>query len=111
MELKTSETNGVSTVDLVGNLDTVSAGLVEAELTKLLDADASRLLLNFTAVPFIASSGLRVLLKVGQALKVRGGQLHICSINDTVREVFEISGFDRIFNVFASKEDALGGFG
>jgi anti-sigma B factor antagonist len=111
MELNTSETNGVSTVELVGNLDTASAGTAEAELMKLLDADASKLLLNFSAVPFIASSGLRVLLKVGQALKARGGTLHICCINDTVREVFEISGFDRIFNVFASAEDAFGGFG
>lgn len=111
MELKTSETNGVSTVDLFGNLDTVNAGFVEAELTRLVDADANRLLLNFTAVPFIASSGLRVLLKVGQALRSRGGKLHICGINDTVREVFEISGFDRIFNVFASEQDALCGFG
>ena len=111
MELKTSEMNGVSIVELLGNLDTASAGLVEAQLTKLLEADASRLLLNFAAVPFIASSGLRVLLKVGQALKARGGKLHICCINDTVREVFQISGFDRIFNVFPSEEDALGGFG
>jgi anti-anti-sigma factor len=110
VEIKTSETNGISTVELLGNLDTASARLVEAELTKLLDADANRLLLNFTAVPFIASSGLRVLLKVGQALKARGGKLHICCINDTVREVFEISGFDRILNVFASEQDALEGF-
>ena len=111
MEINTSETNGVSIVELLGNLDTASAGMVEAELTKLLDADTSRLLLNFSAVPFIASSGLRVLLKVGQASKARGGALHICCINDTVREVFQISGFDRIFNLFASKEDALAGFG
>jgi anti-sigma B factor antagonist len=111
MELKTSEANGISIVELLGNLDTASAGPVEAELMKLLDADPSRLLLNFTAVPFIASSGLRVLLKVGQGLKARGGTLHICCINDTVREVFEISGFDRIFKVFASEDDALRGFG
>jgi anti-sigma B factor antagonist len=111
MELKTSETNGVSIVELIGNLDTASAGTVEKELMTLLDADASKLLLNFSAVPFIASSGLRVLLKVGQALKARGGALHICCINDTVREVFEISGFDRIFNLFGSAQEALDGFG
>lgn len=111
MEIKTSEMKGASIVELIGNLDTANAGLVEAELTKLLDADTSRLLLNFTAVPFIASSGLRVLLKVGQAFNARGGMLHICCINDTVREVFEISGFDRIFSIFDSEEDALEGFG
>ena len=69
MEIKTSEMKGASIVELIGNLDTANAGLVEAELTKLLDADSSRLLLNFTAVPFIASSGLRVLLKVGQVFE------------------------------------------
>ena len=111
MEIKTSEENGILTVELIGNLDTASAGPVEAELMKLIEGKANQLLLDFTDVPFIASSGLRVLLKTGQTLKANGGKLHICSINDTVREVFEISGFDRIFSVFDSKQDALSDLG
>lgn len=107
MEIKTSEENGILTVELIGNLDTASAGPAEAELTKLMESNANQLLLDFTDVPFIASSGLRVLLKIGQTLKANGGKLHICCINDTVREVFEISGFDRIFSVFGSKQDAM----
>lgn len=107
MEIKTSEENGITTVELIGNLDTASAGPVEVDLMKLMEGNANQLLLDFTDVPFIASSGLRVLLKTGQAMQANGGKLHICCINDTVREVFEISGFDRIFSVFDSKQDAL----
>jgi anti-sigma B factor antagonist len=111
MEIKASEENGISTVELIGNLDTASAGPVEAELMKLIEDNAIQLLVDFTDVPFIASSGLRVLLKTGQTLQANGGKLHICCINDTVREVFEISGFDRIFSLFDSKQDARSALG
>ena len=111
MNIVTVKENEVEILRLEGKVDFATAGTLEARLMELLEGGALKLLLNFEKGPFIASSGLRVLLKVGQILQARGGKLSICRINDTVREVFEISVFDKVFNVLASEEDALGGLG
>ena len=43
------------------------------------------------------------------AAKKLGGQLRVCGLNETVKEVFEISGFITIFSVFPTEEEALQG--
>jgi anti-sigma B factor antagonist len=61
-------------------------------------------------VDFVSSAGLRILLATGKRLSGTGGSLRVCGLNETVNEVFEISGFSTILNVFAAETDALSGF-
>jgi anti-anti-sigma factor len=68
------------------------------------------LLVDFKALDYISSAGLRVLLATAKRLSSEGGSLRICHLNDTVREVFEISGFSTIFSVFDTEAEALEGF-
>ena len=66
--------------------------------------------LNFAALEYISSAGLRVLLATAKKLKASGGDLKICSLNDTVQEVFDISGFSSILTVSKDQEEALASF-
>jgi len=59
---------------------------------------------------YISSAGLRVLLVTAKRLGGSGGSLHICGLNETVDEVFEISGFSVILNVFGTADEAMQGF-
>jgi anti-anti-sigma factor len=79
----------------------------ESTLSGLVDEGARRMVLDFSDVPYIASSGLRVLLKLAQRLKTEGGVLRLCAVNDTVGEVFQISGFDKILDVRDARQQAL----
>lgn len=110
MDINTSNDNDVCIVELDGKFDTASAAPAEASITKLLDDGVSQMLIDFAKVPYIASSGLRVLLKVAQRLTQEGGKLHVCCLNETVSEVFEISGFDKILAVYESNQDAKEAF-
>lgn len=107
MDITTNEENGVCVAELNGKFDTASSVSVEKTLMGLLDEGKTRLLLDFSDVAYIASSGLRVLLKLAQRLKTEGGQLQLCSVNETVGEVFRISGFDKILEVRESKQQAM----
>lgn len=111
MDITTTEENGVCIASLNGKLDTASSVPAESELMALLDQGENRLVLDFTDVAYIASSGLRVLLKLAQRLKTEGGELRLCSVNETVGEVFRISGFDKILAVCASQQEALADLG
>ena len=67
-------------------------------------------MVNFEKLDYISSTGLDVLLKAAKQLKGNSGELRICSLNEFVQEVFEISGFCTILSVFNSESDALSRF-
>ena len=104
MEINVNQEQGIQVVNLAGNFDTASAAESESQFMEMVGDGGGKFLIDLAGVPFIASSGLRILLKIAQAIKAGGGSLHLCSLNNTVREVFEISGFDKILNVSESKE-------
>ena len=91
--------DGKLVIRLCGSIDTVYAQTLEPELMAELDAEYTEVVLDFTDVSFIASSGLRVLLKLGQKASKKGVVMQLHNLNDVVSEVMRISGFDRIFKI------------
>ena len=110
MEISSSTENGIAVVSIEGNLDTTTSTDALDHISGLMDGGESKILVDFTAVDFVASSGLRILLVTAKRLKSEGGSLRICGLNESVNEVFEMSGFSTILNVFPSRDDALSGF-
>ena len=66
--------------------------------------------MDFSSLNYISSAGLRVLLGIAKKVGAKGGGLRTFGLNQTVREVFDISGFSTILPVFPSESDALNGF-
>jgi anti-anti-sigma factor len=110
MEISTKEIEAVSVVRMDGNLDTNTAPEAQQHLDALQDDGVQKILVDFGAVDYVSSAGLRVLLATAKRLGGTGGSLRICGLNDTVNEVFEMSGFSMILSVFGSEEEALAGF-
>jgi len=110
MEISISESGDVRILSFQGNLDTGTSPEAENQINGLIDAGAQKLLVNFEQLEYISSAGLRVLLATAKKLKPSGGNLKICCLNQTVQEVFDISGFATILSVTASEEEALGAF-
>ena len=110
MNVTMSEVGGVTVAEFEGNLDTNTAPDAEAELDGLLKKGVTKILVDFTNLEYISSAGLRVLLATTKRLSGGGGSLRLCSLNETVDEVFEISGFSTIFSVFGTRDEALEGF-
>ena len=110
MEVTVKEVNEVSVLSFEGNLDTNTAPQAQEQIDQLIDGGSSRILINFNELNYISSAGLRVLLATAKKLKAASGDLKICGLNQTVQEVFDISGFSSILSVVATEEDALAGF-
>ncbi len=110
MEINIKEVDGVNVVEFTGNLDTNTAPEAENQINNLLASGAAKILVNFENLNYISSAGLRVLLATAKKMMVSGGSLKICSLNSTVQEVFDISGFSTILSVTADEADALAGF-
>ena len=108
MEVTVRDEGDTKVVMLNGKLDTNTTPTAEADINALLDGGANKLLINFEQLSYISSSGLRLLLATAKRLKASGGELKVCSLNEMATEVFEVSGFGSILNVFATEQDALG---
>ena len=110
MDLTVGEAGAVTIVRIEGNLDTQTSPEAEAQLTRLIEAGARKIVVDFERLAYISSSGLRILLVAAKQLQESGGELRVCSLSDLVREVFDISGFDSILPVSNSQAEALDGF-
>ena len=110
MNISSTTIESVTVVRLEGNLDTNTSSEAQDSLNKLIDEGASKILVNFDKVDFVSSSGLRILLATAKRLSGTGGNLRISNLNETVAEVFEISGFSTILSVFPTEDEALQGF-
>ena len=107
MEINVRDEGDTKIVMLQGKLDTNTTPSAEAEINALLDGGAANILINFEELSYISSSGLRLLLATAKRMKAAGGDLKVCSLNEMANEVFEVSGFSSILNVFASEQEAL----
>ena len=68
------------------------------------------MVVDFKDLDYISSAGLRVILKATKAIKREDGQIMLCSMQDYVKEVFEIAGFDSFLPIVATIDDALKAF-
>jgi len=97
MTIEKTLNDGVLDVALGGRLDTTTAPELEASLGNL--ADVKALNFNFEALEYISSAGLRVLLANQKAMMAANGRMLIHNVNETIMEVFEITGFADILTI------------
>lgn len=107
MENRYEKSGDVLVVHLGGALNSANSGQVEAEILGQIERGANKVLLNLTSLEYISSAGLRIVLVVTKRLTQSAGRLVLCGIRDSTREVFEITGFDKIMTVEETPEDAM----
>ena len=82
---------------LVGRLDTTTAPQLETELKRSIDG-VTELTLDFAELEYLSSAGLRVLL-AAQKVMNKQGKMVVRNVNETIMEVFEITGFADILTI------------
>ena len=107
MTIIQKEKDGIMELTISGRLDAVSAVEADKDFNSIVDDGHEKLLINLTTLDYISSAGLRVLLVVAKRIQQSKGKVVLCSLSENVNEVFEISGFSSIFNIFATSEEAV----
>lgn len=110
MKVSSSDVGSVTVVSLDGDLDASTAGDVEWHARTLLDAGRTRLVLDFTSVPYIASAGLRVVQVIALAARGKGGDVRLSGLCPAVLDVFNMSGFTAAFKVFPTVSEATASY-
>lgn len=94
-------------IGLIGRIDVTSAKELEKQCLAWIDGGQRQLIFDFAKVDYISSAGLRVFLLIAKRLGPVQGTLRLCAMSATLRDVFEISGFSKLFTILPTVAEAL----
>ena len=110
MEVETERQGDTLIAKTDGRVDGANAREFQAALEAAIEATERAVILDMENLSYISSAGLRVILLTAKTLGNQNAKFSVCSLSDPVREVFEISGFDKIISIHASQAEALAAF-
>ena len=97
LQINKTEQNGNVIFELSGRLDTTTSPELENAIQESLDS-ANEITLDFSQLTYISSAGLRLLLVAQKAMSKRG-TMTLLHVGETVREIFELTGFSDILTI------------
>jgi anti-anti-sigma factor len=97
-------------VSLSGRIDAGTAPAVNRAVRDAMAKGGRHIIVELRDVTFLSSSGLRTLLLLARELRRDGGDLILCALQPQVAEVFHLTGFDQIFQLHHTREEAAAGF-
>lgn len=108
MYLKFDRNEDKMIVYLIGELDHHSAEEVRNKIDDRIEREKiTKLIMNFSGVTFMDSSGIGVVIGRFKKLSLKNGTVSIVEVNDNVKRVFELSGMFKIVKLFSSVEEAV----
>jgi len=107
MELQCEMVQNVQVVHVTGRIDSATAEKFGQDIDMILGSGNHHMLLDLSAVPYINSAGLRVLLATAKSTKKHGGRFALSGLSDEVLNVIELAGFHKILTISPTTSDAL----
>jgi len=111
MEIPVERTGDVSVATVpVEDLDAGNAADFKRDMAALVDG-SRMLVLDLSRLRFVDSSGLGAFISLLRRLNAKGGDLKLCGMSKPVRAVFELVRMHRVFEILATREEAVRAFG
>ena len=90
-----------------GRIDGANARAFQSDLEAAIEDTDRTVVLDFESLSYISSAGIRVILMTTKMLQRRDGVFALCALSDPIREIFQISGFDKIIPIHASVDEVI----
>jgi anti-anti-sigma factor len=107
MEISEDRKADAVVLALSGKLDATTAKTFEKKILSQIESGERRFVINLAQLDYISSAGLRVFLLAAKRLNTANGKILLSSLQDSVRELFDITGFSSIFSIYGSDDDAI----
>ncbi|MCK9589560.1 MAG: STAS domain-containing protein [Terrimicrobiaceae bacterium] len=107
MQIEKSDSEAVTTLKLSGEIDLHASPALRAELQKRAHAKTSALLLDFSSVDYIDSSGLATLIEYVRESAAFNGKLALFGLQKKVRTIFDLVRLNELFVISGTAEEAI----
>jgi anti-sigma B factor antagonist len=108
LKINTRHVDGkAAMIDLEGEVDVYTAPQLKQQIINMLDSGMFHVIVNLSAVEYIDSTALGVLIGGLKRLRERNGTLDLVCPNPRIKRIFEITGLDKIFDIYAAEDEAM----
>lgn len=107
MEIIEEKRDGIHIFKLNGRLDSNTSQGFETAIFQAIADGSKNIVIDFKDLDYISSAGLRVILKATKAVNREEGKIMLCAMQDYVKEVFEIAGFDSFLPIVTTMDEAF----
>jgi anti-sigma B factor antagonist len=116
MEITHKRLNRVDLLTITGRLDAMNAPQLKQKFDELFDQNRCRIVLDLAGLEYVASPGLRVLIEARKRARdwkltdLEGGDVRIANLPQRIKEVFDLTGFTSLFEIYSDTVEAVGSF-
>ena len=107
MEITHRVENEILIIAIKGRLDAATAPIADETIKETLEENTNRLLFDLSALEYLSSGGLRVILGAAKEIRRREGKVALAGLNQYVYEIFDVSGFTAMIPIKETVEEGL----
>jgi anti-sigma B factor antagonist len=106
MEITIEKLNDVSVLRCHGTIDADTVALFRKRGTELFEEGCFKFIVDVSSVSFIDSMGLGAMISLLRKTREKGGDVKLCGINKEIKEIFEITRLNKLFEVYEGVKEA-----
>jgi len=110
MAVKTEVKNGLTICRVDGEIDINSSPDIKKAFDKLLAKKEPKIVINFSQVTYVDSSGLATLVEILKNMRSYGGKMRLTNLSPKIKSLFEITKLEKLFDIVADEEKAVSSF-
>lgn len=106
MDVNTRKEGPWAVIEVDGEIDAHTAPALKEAVARSIDQGERRIVVDLQRVSFMDSSGLGVLVSALKRIEGRGGELRIATASRPIRRVMEITGLDKVLQLYSAASEA-----
>ncbi len=110
MQVTPERSDGILVLSTEGRIDGSNAHRFHDQINKAITSEDKNIVLDLEGLEYISSAGLRIVLLVAKEIRRAESNFALCSMSETVEQVFQLSGFGQIMDIHDSREAAIASF-
>ncbi|MCK9615088.1 MAG: STAS domain-containing protein [Candidatus Omnitrophica bacterium] len=110
MNITEEKKGGITICNISGEINITTSPQLRKSFESFVEANVAKIVVDFSQVSYIDSSGLATFIELLQRLKKIGGTFRICNMNQKVKNIFEVTKLHKLFEIFDTREAALSNF-
>jgi anti-sigma B factor antagonist len=110
IEIEIKHSDNVSIISIIGRIDSNTSQIMEKKISELFVNNKYNLVADMSTVNYVSSAGLRVFLSTLKKTKGNGGNFKLLSLSGCVKEVFDMTGFTNLFDIYTEVDTAVNSF-
>jgi anti-sigma B factor antagonist len=107
MAIKTENKNGLTVCYVEGEIDINTSPDIKKNFEKILSKKTPTMVINFSKVTYVDSSGLATLVEILKDMRTYGGKMKLSNLSPKIKSLFEITKLEKLFEIVADEKDAL----